>query len=43
MRRLKVRLDEPLVAETYVTGKRGVNQAQRDYKRLEDNKSRNKK
>ena len=42
MRRLKVRLDEPLVAETYVTGKRGVNQAQRDYKRLEDNKSRKK-
>lgn len=43
MRRLKVRLDEPLVAETYVTGKHGVNQAQQDYQRLENNKSRNKK
>lgn len=31
MRRLKVRLDEPLVTETYVTGKRGVNQAQKDF------------
>lgn len=42
LRKLKNRLDDPLVAETYVTGKRGINQAQRDYKKLENNKSRNK-
>lgn len=32
LRKLKNRLDDPLVAETYVTGKRGINQAQREYK-----------
>lgn len=42
LRKLKNRLDDPLVAETYVTGKRGINQAQREYKKLENNKSRNK-
>lgn len=42
LRKLKSRLDDPLVAETYVTGKRGINQAQREYKKLENNKSRNK-
>lgn len=42
LRKLKNRLDGPLVAETYVTGKRGINQAQREYKKLENNKSRNK-
>ena len=41
LRKLKNRLDGPLVAETYVTGKRGINQAQREYKKLENNKSRN--
>ena len=42
LRKLKSRLDDPLVVETYVTGKRGINQAQREYKKLENNKSRNK-
>lgn len=42
LRKLNSRLDDPLVAETYVTGKRGINQAQREYKKLENNKSRNK-
>ena len=42
LRKLKNRLDDPLVAETYITGKRGINQAQREYKKLENNKSRNK-
>ena len=42
LRKLKSRLDDPLVAETYVTGKRGINKAQREYKKLENNKSRNK-
>lgn len=42
LRKLKNRLDDPLVAETYVTGKRGINQAQREYKKLKNNKSRNK-
>lgn len=42
LRKLKVRLDDPLVAETYVTGKRGVNQAQKEYDKLNNNKSRNK-
>ena len=42
LRKLKNRLDDPLVVETYVTGKRGINQAQREYKKLENNKSRNK-
>lgn len=31
LRKLKNRLDAPLVAETYVTGKRGINQAQKEY------------
>ena len=30
LRKLKNRLDAPLVAETYVTGKRGINQAQKE-------------
>lgn len=42
LRKLKNRLDDPLVAETYVTGKRGINQAQKEYNRLNNNKSRNK-
>ena len=42
LRKLKSRLDEPLVAETYVTGKRGINQAQKEYQMLNNNKSRNK-
>lgn len=42
LRKLKNRLDDPLVAETYVTGKRGINQAQKEYQRLNNNKSRNK-
>ena len=42
LRKLKSRLDDPLVAETYVTGKRGINQAQKEYNRLNNNKSRNK-
>ena len=42
LRKLKTRLDEPLVAETYVTGKRGINQAQKEYQKLNNNKSRNK-
>lgn len=42
LRKLKTRLDEPLVAETYVTGKRGINQAQKEYQMLNNNKSRNK-
>ena len=42
LRKLKNRLDAPLVAETYVTGKRGINQAQKEYRKLNNNKSRNK-
>lgn len=42
LRKLKERLDDPLVAETYVTGKRGVNQAQKEFQKLNNNKSRNK-
>ena len=42
LRKLKNRLDAPLVAETYVTGKRGINQAQKEYLKLNNNKSRNK-
>lgn len=42
LRKLKPRLDEPLVAETYLTGKRGINQAQKEYQKLNNNKSRNK-
>lgn len=42
LRKLKNRLDDPLVAETYVTGKRGINQAQKEYQKLNNNKSRNK-
>lgn len=42
MKKVKSRLQEPLVAETYVTGKHGINQAQKDYNRLNNNKSRNK-
>ena len=42
LRKLKNRLDDPLVAETYVTGKRGINQALKEYQKLNNNKSRNK-
>lgn len=42
LRKLKNRLDDPLVAETYVTGKLGINQAQKEYQKLNNNKSRNK-
>lgn len=42
LRKLKNRLDAPLVAETYVTGKRGINQAQKENQKLNNNKSRNK-
>lgn len=42
LRKLKNRLDDPLVAETYVAGKRGINQAQKEYQKLNNNKSRNK-
>lgn len=42
LRKLKNRLDDPLVAETYVTGKRSINQAQKEYQKLNNNKSRNK-
>lgn len=42
LRKLKNRLDAPMVAETYVTGKRGINQAQKEYQKLNNNKSRNK-
>ena len=42
LRKLKNRLDAPLVAETYVTGKRGITQAQKEYQKLTNNKSRNK-
>lgn len=42
LRKLKNRLDAPLVAETYVTGKRGINLAQKEYQKLNNNKSRNK-
>ena len=42
LRKLKNRLDAPLVADTYVTGKRGINQAQKEYQKLNNNKSRNK-
>ena len=42
LRKLKNRLDAPLVAETYVTGKRGINQEQKEYQKLNNNKSRNK-
>ena len=42
MKKVMSRLQEPLVAETYVTGKHGINQAQKEYNRLNNNKSRNK-
>ena len=42
LRKLKNRLDDPLVAETYVTGKRGINQAQKEYQKLNNHTSRNK-
>lgn len=42
MKKVKSRLQEPLVAETYVIGKHGINQAQKEYNRLNNNKSRNK-
>lgn len=40
LRKLKNRLDNPLIAETYVTGKRGINRAQKEYDKLIKNVSR---
>lgn len=40
LRRLKQRLDEPLTAETYLTGKGGINEAQKEYTKIQNNKSR---
>lgn len=40
--KLKTRLDEPLISETYVTGKRGINQAMKEYNVLQNNISRRK-
>lgn len=40
--KLKTRLDEPLISETYVTGKRGINQAMKEYNILQNNISRKK-
>lgn len=41
LRRLTKRLDEPITAETYLTGKGGINEAQKDYDKIQKNKSRN--
>lgn len=40
LRKLKNRLDDPLIAETYVTGKKGINRAQKEYDKLIKNVSR---
>lgn len=40
LRRLKQRLDEPITAETYLTGKGGINEAQKEYIKIQNNKSR---
>jgi len=40
LRKLKNRLDDPLIAETYITGKRGINRAQKEYDKLIKNVSR---
>ena len=40
LRRLKKRLDEPITAETYLTGKGGINEAQKEYTKIQNNKSR---
>lgn len=42
LRKLKNRLDAPLVAETYVTGKRGINQAQKEYEKMRNHITRKK-
>lgn len=42
LRKLKNRLDDPLVAETYVTGKRGINQAQKEYEKMRNHITRKK-
>lgn len=42
LRKLKNRLDNPLVAETYVTGKRGINQAQKEYEKMRNHITRKK-
>jgi hypothetical protein len=39
--RLSSRLDEPILAETYVTGKRGINEAQSLADKMRSNVSRN--
>ena len=41
LRILTKRLDEPITAETYLTGKGGINEAQKDYDKIQKNKSRN--
>lgn len=40
LRRLTKRLDEPITAETYLTGKGGINEAQKEYNRIQTNISR---
>lgn len=40
LRRLKQRLDEPITAETYLTGKGGINEVQKEYTKIQNNKSR---
>lgn len=42
MQTVKKRFEKRIVAETYLTGKGGINQAQKEYKKLDNNKSRNK-
>lgn len=42
MQTVKKRFEKRIVAETYLTGKGGINQAQKEYNRLNNNKSRNK-
>lgn len=40
LRRLTKRLDEPITAETYLAGKGGINEAQKEYNRIQTNISR---
>lgn len=40
LRILTKRLDEPITAETYLTGKGGINEAQKEYNRIQTNISR---
>ena len=41
MRSVQSRFKKPIVAETYLKGKRGFNQAQKEFQKLTNNKSRN--